>query len=106
MKRSAPPRRRTPLRSVGRKAQREEPALSRFREIVHARTWCELNTPACPPSRHEGHHAHHVCIADRRRGVHDPDRGLLACADGHRYVHDHPAESYERGWLIRDGVPA
>lgn len=96
-------RRRKPMARRGRKAEREADALAAFRREVHARIWCEAMTPACPRWRHEGHHAHHMSIADRRRGIHDPDRGLLVCAPAHRYVHANPAESYRQGWLIRGG---
>ena len=101
MKRT-PLRRKTPLRSRGRKAAREKPALDAFREALRARSGglCEARTPACPPRRHEGVHANHV----RRRsqgGTHDAANGLLLCAAGHQWIHEHPAMSFERGWLAR-----
>ncbi|HET7734341.1 MAG TPA: hypothetical protein VFK52_00080, partial [Nocardioidaceae bacterium] len=105
MKRSAPLKRRKPLRQVGRKAQREQAAVDAFRLELRLRShmFCEASTPACLPFRHEGHHAHHCCPADRDRGVHDPERGLWLCFPAHAFVHREPALSYERGWLLRDG---
>ena len=106
MKRS-PIKRRTPLRKVGAKALREQQALRDFRFAVRVMAGgrCQAHTPDCPPGAHDGHHAHHRCIADRRLGRHDPARGLLVCEQAHRYIHAHPAESYERGWLLHwDGV--
>lgn len=100
MKRTGPPQRKTRLRRVGRKAESEAPALAAFRTAVHARIWCELGTPVCPQGRHEGHHAHHI-VRRSQGGGHDPSNGLLACSDGHSYVHAHPAESFDNGWLGR-----
>lgn len=109
--RSRKPLRRTPMKRGGRirqqgaKANRERPALDAFRTAIaqRSRGLCELGTLACPPGPHPAAHAHHLAPSDRDRGIHDPDRGLAACARGHAYVHANPAEAYERGWLIRDG---
>ena len=106
LKPGRPLQRKTPLAQMGRKALRERDALKAFREALAFRSggMCELRTPACPAGEHRGHHAHHQAPSDRDRGVHLPSRGLWACADGHRYLHANPAESYERGWLLRDGA--
>jgi hypothetical protein len=108
MKRSGPIPRRTPLRQVGARKLRTLEAERSFRMQVrvNAGNWCQLQTPACLPYRHEGHHAHHIAPSDRDRGNHDPVRGLWTCFPGHAWIHRHPAESYERGWLIRDGGAA
>lgn len=102
MKRT-PLARKTPLRQQGRKTKREQPDLDAFRTAIaqRSRGLCELATPACPVGPHPAAHAHHVAPSDRDRGLHDPARGLAACAVGHSYVHANPAESYQRGWLIR-----
>lgn len=102
MKRT-PLKRKTPLRSRGRKADREKPALDAFREALRARSGglCEVRTPACPLGPHFGCDPHHRCHADRDRGVHDPERGLWVCRVGHDWIETHPAESYRAGWLIR-----
>ena len=114
MKRSAP-RRRTPLRRgtsqlkrsrlnpVGKKAKREARDLARFRLALHLRSggFCEAHTPACPPGRHEGCDPHHLCHADRDRGLHLPSRGLWVCRPGHDWIETHPALSYEAGWLLK-----
>lgn len=34
-------------------------------------------------------------------GSHDLDNLLVICSKAHRYIHAHPAESYERGWLLK-----
>lgn len=113
MKRS-PIERRTPLKRTGRLAsvgQRKARTLTAERQFrqqvrINAGGLCQIHSPACPPGRHEGHHAHHLCTADRRSGVHDPARGLLACDAGHRYLHANPAEAYAAGWLLRSGGAA
>lgn len=107
MKRS-PLKRKTPLRQVGRKALREAAALHEFRTQVRIRAgnWCQINSPAGPQGRHEGHDAHHRAIEDRRLGRHDAARGFWACAICHRYLHDHPEESYRKGWLLKSGSDA
>lgn len=113
MRRSAPLR-RTPLRRgtsqlkrsrlnpVGKKAKREASDLARFRLAVAMRSggWCEVNTPSCAPGRHEGTQAHHRLMRSQG-GTHDVENGLWVCSPGHLYVHANPAESYERGWLVK-----
>lgn len=57
---------------------------------------CEVRVPGVCTGR--GEQVHHVIL----RGQGGPDElwNLLdACAACHRYVHDHPAESYENEWL-------
>jgi hypothetical protein len=125
MKRSDPPKRKTPLkrsstslkRTVlkprttpikqrGAKAMREQDALDVFRHELKYRSGgeCEVDNPtACGTSqRHRGVHAHHVWPEDRDGGVHDPERGLWVCVRAHDYIHDHPALSAEFGWLRPD----
>jgi len=68
--------------------------------MVRARWYCELATPRCATGRHDAEHVHHRKL--RSQGGSDESVNLLAvCFNGHRYVHDHPAESYARGWLLR-----
>jgi hypothetical protein len=107
MKRSPMPPRRTPLKRTamrprGPKAEARARELALFALALHARSggFCEVSTPACPPGRHEGHHAHHIRLRSQGGG-HDPANGLLVCAASHRWIHDHPAISYANGWLER-----
>ena len=101
MKRT-PLKRKTPLRSKGRKAERDADSIARFRIAVAMRSggWCEANTPSCAPGRHEGTQAHHRLMRSQG-GTHDPENGLWCCSQAHAHIHRHPAESYERGWLLR-----
>ena len=88
----------------GAKAKRERPAIDAFRQALKLRAhgFCEVQTPACPTWRHEGCDPHHLCHADRDRGVHEPERGLWVCRAGHDWIETHPELAYEAGWLLRD----
>ena len=102
MKRSPMPQRRTPLRSRGRKVEREQPALAAMKLGVHLRSggMCEVRTPSCRVGPHEGSDVHHRLMRSQG-GSHDPENGLLVCPPAHIYIHANPGESYQRGWLVR-----
>jgi len=56
---------------------------------------CEAKTPACTG---RGAHAHHIVM--RSQGGDDGTGNLLwVCPPCHSYIHEHPAESYDAGWL-------
>lgn len=57
--------------------------------------WCEAGTPACTRI---AAHRHHVLL--RSQGG-TGGRTLDVCLDCHDWIHRHPAEAYERGWLER-----
>ena len=97
LKRGGPLVRRTPLRS------RPEP--SHLRDAKHAvrersRGQCEAVTPVCTG---KGEHFHHV-LRRSQGGKHSAENLLHVAALCHAYIHDSPAESYERGWLKRSGA--
>lgn len=97
------------LPKVGASKRRQKAAEARFRRALQDRSggWCEILSPACPAGAHAGVDPHHLCHADRDRGVHDPARGLWVCRAAHDWIETHPQESYRLGWLIRDdGGPA
>lgn len=95
-------RRRTQLRSGGSIRRRFRPGWFKARRFCEGRAngLCEANTPACPPGRHRGAHAHHIILRSQG-GSDDPSNLLFVCSAAHRWIHDHPAESYVRGWLRR-----
>lgn len=71
-----------------------------------SRTWCEdrakgrCEAGASPDCRGRGCQAHHRHM--RSQGGSDDVANLLwVCEPCHTYIHGHPAESYEAGWLIR-----
>ena len=58
---------------------------------------CEAVTGVCTGRSHEVHHR-----LMKSQGGHRTDyRNLLAvCWPCHRWIHAHPAESYDKGWLL------
>ena len=106
MKRT-PLKRKTALRSRGRKAEREAPGLYAMKLGVHLRSggMCEVRTPSCPVGPHEGRDVHHRWPSDRDRGVHDPTRCVLLCGPAHLFVHGSPSVARLDGLLMRDGDP-
>lgn len=67
------------------------------REAVHERSWgrCEAHcNEDCTRWATQVHHK-------RGRRYNDLDLLLDVCLQCHAYLHAHPAESYERGWMIR-----
>lgn len=110
MKRSGPIRRRRALRRTNalrartqpRKPFRVRPGWWQLRKLVEGRAdgRCELNCPGCPPGVHRGRHAHHV-LPRSHGGPDDLGNLLWCCPAGHQWVHEHPAASYEAGWLRR-----
>lgn len=95
--------RRSPLKRRSSRKAVSDAALAEARRLVEWRAcgYCELNTPACPPQPHRGTVAHHRLMRSQGGNVHDPELMAWGCDRGHRWVHDHPAASYEAGWLIR-----
>lgn len=94
--------RRTPLRRRSVKKRTTDAELSEARKLCEFRAYgrCEANTPACPEREHRGVHAHHVL--PRSASVdHSPENLLWVCAAAHDHIHAHPAEAYDKGWLIR-----
>jgi hypothetical protein len=69
------------------------------RRLVRARSGglCEAETPVCT---REAAHAHHIRLRSQG-GTHEPSNLLDVCAACHRYIHDHPEESYRYGFLRR-----
>lgn len=61
---------------------------------------CEADSPVCPGRPHRGDQAHHRRLRSQG-GTDDPTNLLWVCTLAHDYIHRHPAESYDRGWLLR-----
>jgi len=64
-----------------------------------AASCCEATTPVCTYRPEQIHHRR----MRSQGGGDEPANLLYVCAACHRFIHDHPAESYERGWLMRSG---
>lgn len=108
MKRS-PLRRRTPLRrTTASRYQTERKALkSRVQQlefkmnVLQRHALCQALTAGCTFTATEAHHRK----LRSQGGSNDPVNGLAVCAPCHRYIHDHPQEAYERGWMLRASDP-
>jgi 5-methylcytosine-specific restriction endonuclease McrA len=96
MKRGQPLPRRTPLRA---RPSKRSKIPDDVRQAVEHRAGfrCEVSGPHCTGG---GDHLHHRLMRSQGGG-HTTDNLLLACATDHRYIHSHPEESYQRGWLRR-----
>lgn len=91
-----------PPKKIGRRALREQAALTLGRAVVIARSGGKCEGPRIvgvhPSYAHGGSHVHHV-LSRGRGGSHDPSNLLHACADLHRWIHDNPHEASEIGLL-------
>lgn len=87
------------LRPMSAKAQRFQAEFNLSKSVVAKRSggFCEARTSACTGF---GEHFHHR--AGRvGPGVNLPGSVLHVCVSCHRYLHSHPLESYDRGWLVK-----
>lgn len=84
------------------KPEKTARAKGRARPDEPLADWCELAIPGVCLGRATNRHHRKLRI---QGGTDDRDNTLDLCGSGtigcHGYVHHHPAESYERGWLIR-----
>ncbi len=78
--------------------KREPVALRDARPVVYDRSGgrCEAGTPVCVEAASHVHHRKGRQGAD----AHSPAMLLHVCEPCHRYIHAHPAESIERGWMV------
>lgn len=87
---------------TGRPAKQEPWTWENGRQAALERAGglCEVKTPWCETLVTQVHH-----IAGRNwRGCHHPDLLLAVCGEGnltgcHGWIHQHPDEARERGWL-------
>lgn len=112
MKRSPMPARKEPMRrsrivtpppdkpwavfakKTGPKRKRNDPW------VVTRRIIFERDGGRCRICLRPAHHCHHV-LPRSRGGKNDGSTPLLLlCLECHNYVHAHPKESKEKGWLI------
>lgn len=56
-----------------------------------------------PDCRRQGSQYHHRLMRSQG-GLGTLDNCMLLCDEHHGYVHAHPTEAYEHGWLIRSGL--
>lgn len=119
MKRSALTR-RTPLARTGRLRSRSrvvkrgdktrdaylrrrraaQPFPATVRRSIEARSGGVCEWPACHTRATDLHHR----LMRSQGGQHTASNVAHLCRRHHRHIHDHPAESYQTGWLIRGGT--
>ena len=91
---------RSPLRRMSVKRAASLPARRKCLDVVRKRAGgrCELRTPACTGVGVTGHEP---LLRAQGGDETDPEQVRWTCAACHRYSHNHVAESYANGWLIR-----
>lgn len=92
-------------RSVWRRTTKpQDPALTAAKREVRARSGgrCEVGAPVCVG---RAVHVHHALMRSQGGNRHDPAKMIDACRPCHDYVHAHPSESFERGWLLHATPP-
>jgi len=50
---------------------------------------------------HKSEVVHEIQMRSHGGDILNPDNCRALCRHHHRYVHDHPEESYQQGWLQR-----
>ncbi|OQO89904.1 hypothetical protein B1813_18865 [Saccharomonospora piscinae] len=68
------------------------------RRIVRERSGdvCEVQLPGCQGRAREWHHRRNRS----QGGPWAPSNGLHLCHPCHRWITEHPAESYDEGWMV------
>lgn len=61
---------------------------------------CEANTPVCTSKARVIHHR----LIKKQGGRGGRANGLHCCSACHGYIHLHPTEAYDAGWMIRGVV--
>lgn len=99
MKRGVLKRGDKPIRPVSAKQSAQLDVYRQVRETVRARAhgMCELGTPVCVRRGSEVQH-----LRGRVGALLTDVRWMRwTCRPCHRYAHANPAESYERGWMVK-----
>lgn len=77
-----------------------ESEFRRQRPLVFARSGDRCEADVADVCVRRAHHVHHRLT--RARGGSNELSNLLACCwPCHTYIHAHPTEAYERGWMLR-----
>lgn len=98
----SPLARRTPLRRTPFPRRRPAPSTVipwTVRTEVEERSGGLCEWPSCPEQATDLHHR----LMRSRGGKHTATNLAHLCRGHHRSIHNHPAQSYESGWLIKGG---
>lgn len=92
LKRSKSQLKRSPLKKVSRHRESQNREYSKLRKVF-------LET--CPPCPVTGGVATEIHHTNHREGklLNDVSQWLGVSLGGHRYIHSHPKEARENGWL-------
>jgi hypothetical protein len=93
------PLKRTEFKRKPSRSKGEFPPQVREMIALRSGGQCEANGPLC---RGRAVHIHHI-LRRSQGGKGTVSNGLHVCTPCHTWIHDHPAESVERGWLARSG---
>lgn len=98
------PRSTKPIRRKSKKLRKKDEVWGEVRQIVLARDKFQCVAKISQYCSGNGEHIHHL-LRRSAGGSHDPENLISLCAACHGWVHNHPAESRQRGWLAsRYGV--
>lgn len=86
--------RKTKIKAVSTKRQRENQSYSVLRNMYLRQH------PKCERCGADATEIHHRSGRTRER-LNDSTMFMSTCRQCHRYIHEHPQESYEKGWMIR-----
>lgn len=93
-------RTKTPVKAMSSKRRKRDQSYEDARQRALSRAAGRCEVVALPSCTQRGEQVHHVA----GRGGPDPhslSNLLVACHVCHSYVHEHPAVSYEKGWMAR-----
>lgn len=96
LKRGTKPLRRAKAMIRPSKSASDFPPEARERTRERSNGWCEA--AATPNCLKRAGHLHHI-LPRGRGGRGTLDNALDVCASCHDYIHAHPREARERGWL-------
>jgi hypothetical protein len=77
-----------------------ETEFKRARPCARERAEGRCEVIVSPTCSGQGTHVHHRKIRSQG-GTNDLSNLLVVCHPCHKFIHDHPEMSYEKGWLVR-----
>ena len=90
-KKSAPKLKRSPIRKVSEKRQKQNKEyLNKRKEFLIGKV--------CPVTNKPATEIHHMNGRNGKR-LNDESEWLAVTRSGHRWIHEHPKEAREKGWL-------
>lgn len=103
LRRTGPPKRRTPIRQRSQKRADDEDRKAAAYATVRRRAGgrCEIGSRVCTGGHEQTHHRlPRSASSVRNVERHDPELLLATCMACHEHVETHRAEALERGWLV------